>query len=437
MANRYWVGNGTWDASSTSNWSTATGGASGASVPTASDAVLFDANSGNCTLGANVTCLTMNMTGYTGTFDFVTYKISIAGNNVTVFTGVTTCTIAGTPVIDLTYSGSTGSRNINTRGVTEANSISFNVIAGSDTVTGGSGPYVYRNLNFSGFSGTWANLTRTVYGSLTLSSGMTVSSGANTTTFGATSGTKTITSNANSLPFPVVFNGAGGTWELIDNLTITGAGFTLTNGTFDAKGQNVSAATFSLGSGTKTLTLGSGTWTITGSSWNANTNVANLTVSASTGTISMTSGSAKTFSGGGKTWPTLNQGGAGALTIAQSNTFANITNTTQPATISLTAGTTQTVSAFGVSGTSGNQITLNSSSTGSVATLYKANGDVSVSYVSIQDVRADGPAEWNARVDQGAVDLGNTPGWKFISLAVSQVFRRVFRNVLRPVFITN
>ena len=43
MANRYWVGgSGTWGASSTTNWSTTSGGASGASVPTVADVAIFD-----------------------------------------------------------------------------------------------------------------------------------------------------------------------------------------------------------------------------------------------------------------------------------------------------------------------------------------------------------------------------------------------------------
>ena len=47
MANRFWVGgSGTWDNASTTNWSATTGGAGGASVPTAADDVFFDANSG-------------------------------------------------------------------------------------------------------------------------------------------------------------------------------------------------------------------------------------------------------------------------------------------------------------------------------------------------------------------------------------------------------
>ena len=46
MADRYWVGGtGSWTNSSTTNWSTSSGGASGASAPTTSDDVYFDANS--------------------------------------------------------------------------------------------------------------------------------------------------------------------------------------------------------------------------------------------------------------------------------------------------------------------------------------------------------------------------------------------------------
>jgi len=47
MANRFWVGGaGTWDASSTTHWSTSSGGAAGASAPTTADSVFIDASSG-------------------------------------------------------------------------------------------------------------------------------------------------------------------------------------------------------------------------------------------------------------------------------------------------------------------------------------------------------------------------------------------------------
>jgi hypothetical protein len=232
-------------------------------------------------------------------------------------------------------------------------------------------------------------------------------------TFGYESGVNVIKTNSVTLTFPISFNGIGRAWSLFDDLSLDASStFTLTNGTFDANNKNVTLGSFALGSGTKTLTLGSGTWTVL-NNWDANTNVSGLTISASTATISMTSASSKTFAGGAKTWPTLNQGGSGALTVQQSNTFANITNTVQPATITLTSGTTQTVTTFTVSGTSGNLITLNSSSAENRATLTDSGGINSVSYVDIKDIAATGYGEWQAYTSNGNVDSGNNLGWVF------------------------
>lgn len=294
-----------------------------------------------------------------------------------------------------------------------------------------------KNFTASGLDGTMTlsgSPGMTIAGSLSLPSSnftMTYTGGM---TFTST-GSETITTGGVTFTSSITINGVGGTFTLQDNWSTNSTrSLVLQNGTFDANNKNVTIGNFSLGSGTKTLILGSGTWTILGTNWNANTNVSNLTVNASTATITMTSASSKTFNGGAKTWPTLNQGGAGALTIAQSNTFANITDTVQPATITFTAGTTQTVNAFNASGTAGNQITLNSTSAGSLATLNGTGGIVNLRYVNIKDIRAQGYTEWNALVDQGAVDQGNNPGWNFITLGVKKILRRVFgRQIIRPV----
>jgi hypothetical protein len=65
MADRYWVGGtGSWN--STAKWSTTSGGASGASVPTATDNAIFDANSGTAhytvTVTDNATCADLTFT---------------------------------------------------------------------------------------------------------------------------------------------------------------------------------------------------------------------------------------------------------------------------------------------------------------------------------------------------------------------------------------
>jgi hypothetical protein len=62
MADRYWVGgSGTWDASTTTNWSTTSGGAGGASAPTSADNAYFDGNSDGgapftVTIGTGAVC---------------------------------------------------------------------------------------------------------------------------------------------------------------------------------------------------------------------------------------------------------------------------------------------------------------------------------------------------------------------------------------------
>lgn len=66
MATRYWVGgSGTW--SSTTKWSATSGGASGASVPTSADDVIFDANSASATftvtISATANCASFTVTG--------------------------------------------------------------------------------------------------------------------------------------------------------------------------------------------------------------------------------------------------------------------------------------------------------------------------------------------------------------------------------------
>lgn len=73
-ASRYWVGgSGTWDNTAGTKWAITSGGTGGQTVPSSSDDVFFDANSG----AANVTgtslqaqnCHNLDFTGFTGTFD--------------------------------------------------------------------------------------------------------------------------------------------------------------------------------------------------------------------------------------------------------------------------------------------------------------------------------------------------------------------------------
>ncbi len=275
-ADRFWVG-GTGNWNSTGEWSNTSGGASGASVPTSTTDVYFDANS--FTAGGQVV----------------------------------TSTSSSDACHSMTWTGATNT------------------------------PTFIINNN-PGFS---------VYGDLTTISAMvfytSVSNGQ--LTFKSTSGTHYITTNglvfgapsgANQYSPKMIFNGAGGTWQLMDDwhfqstnypTFIESAKFVILAGTFDMNNNDVGTSShprvFEMtGTTTRNITFGNGifnayTWTVSGS---------NMTVTPGTGTINFTSSlvpNDATFAGGGiTTYPDLvmtpsnNQGN---WNISGVNTFANFT----------------------------------------------------------------------------------------------------------------
>ena len=344
-------------------------------------------------------------------------------------------TITGTPIFELTNTTfPTCAFGSALQGPwTEANALSISV----GTSTGTAGIYVanatnfisigyYKDINLTGFTGSFSNGSgygRTLYGSLTVSSVMTIAADTQTTTFAATSGIKTITSNGNILNMPIIFNGVGGNWQLQDALTMgLTRPLTHTNGTINLNGKTLTVGTqYLTATGTKNLTFNGGTLACpTSSTTSFNNSVPTgftTTAGTGTGTISMTSSLAKTFVGGGSTFNcNLNQGGAGTLTINGSNTFSGLTNTVQPATILFGVGTTTTVTNFLLSGTAGNLITLNVATGTTQFVLSKSTGTASVSYCSIYNSNATGGAIWQALTSNGNINNGNNTGWIFSTI---------------------
>jgi hypothetical protein len=295
-----------------------------------------------------------------------TGQIDVTGNAGTIWTtdNGTNLTFTGTPTVNATYSGSTGTRIIvGTQTNPSINNVAnINITAGTDAVTV-QGLRSYKNLDFTGFSGISSAVsnTRTLYGNLTISSGMVFTASTGDFAFVATSGTQTITTNGVTLDCPITVNAPGATVELQDNLTIGSTRtFTLTAGTLDLNDNTLSTGLFSSSnSNTRNITFGTSGVLDCVDNFTATTGT-NLTTSG-TGTIKMSSGSAKTFAGGGASYPVLEQAGAGTLTITGANTFKDITNTTQPATIIFPAGITTKVNNFSLNGTAGNLITIQSS----------------------------------------------------------------------------
>jgi hypothetical protein len=260
-----------------------------------------------------------------------------------------------------------------------------------------------------------------IYGDWKNGSGTTLSGGL-TLFFYGRGNTQTILSAGKTFTQVLNIYNIGGTVQLADAFTTSAtasavnlnagtfnlAGFTCTlTGTGNATGFVSTTTTY-----TRSINFGSGGSIIIAQSGTTAWNVAATNFSVSgTGTISLTNSIAKTFVGASVSYSgvTLNNGGAGALTISGSNTFANITNTVQPTTVTFTAATTTTVTNFGLTGTAGNLVTINS--TGAAATLSKSSGTVSCDYLSITNSTATGGATWYAGAN--STNGGGNSVWLF------------------------
>jgi hypothetical protein len=139
MADRYWVGGaGTWNSSNTANWSTSSGGAGGASVPTSADNAIFDANSkttpGAYTVtmsGINLVCLDLDASASISlTFAGSGPTLSIYGNFALSATNVVSATAN-----DFVFRSTSTGRTVNTNGVSLATgtNITFNGVGGGWT----------------------------------------------------------------------------------------------------------------------------------------------------------------------------------------------------------------------------------------------------------------------------------------------------------------
>ena len=271
MADRYWIlGTGTWDSTNTVNWSASSGGLGGASVPTASDNVYFDANSnvgtGNFTVTMADTprvCNDFTASGLDGI-------MTLAGSNIGL-------TVSGslfwqTTNFSRTYTGTT----------------TFNATTTGKTIT--TQGRVLISGNFNGVGGGWSLGSAFTCSTLTLTSGTFDLAGYTSTSsqrFITAGATKNLTFNGGT----VVCSGASAT--TFNN--VAPSGFTTTAGTgVGAISMTAATAkTFIGGGSTFNCTLnqgGAGALTITGS--NTFSNITNTVQPAS---ILFTAGTTSTF----------------------------------------------------------------------------------------------------------------------------------------------
>jgi hypothetical protein len=131
MADRYWVGGtGAWNTTSTTNWSATSGGASGASVPTSADDVIFNqAGTYTVTMNGALTCLSFTVSAGTVTFAQISHTLNIAGS-ISLIVG-TVWTASGS----ITFSSTTTGRTIDFGNVSLPASLVFNGVGGGWTLT--------------------------------------------------------------------------------------------------------------------------------------------------------------------------------------------------------------------------------------------------------------------------------------------------------------
>ncbi len=262
------------------------------------------------------------------------------------------------------------------------------------------------------------NLTIPIYGNLIAGTGVTFQVTVSSTFTFSGYTTQTITSAGRTFNQSIAVSSPGGSVVLQDALSLPARSLSVTNGTFNANGYSVTANNLQSNSSfVRAVATGAGTWTLSGSGNVWLLTSTNLTVTG-TSTVNLTSAGARTFAGGSISYSgiTLNQAGAGTLTITGSNTFANISNTysaTGATTIALGAET-QTVGNFTASGESGRVLTVTGTSSTTPATLILNSVTPTRSnYLAITGVRAyDLVDTWYAGAD--STNNGSL-GWYFES----------------------
>jgi len=345
---------------------------------------------------------------------------NITGNAGTVWNVVATnFTITAGTVINLTYSGSVGTRTVSAGTYSESVAPSFDVTGGTDIVTISGN---FKNLSFSGFTGNLTASARTIYGNLTLNAGMTCSAASfNTIAFAATSGVQTITTNNTIISVNMTINAPGATVRLADNLDMATGGvasnstvFFLSQGTLDLNDNTLSVVTINCGgsnsrsilfgsTGVINVALRSGTiWnstTVTGFSYTGNARV-NLT--ALMGTYGSRAISHGTSSGGSittKAPPFYISGGDGSLDTLTTTATSHLSDLVFTDNLSIFTNTARIMY--------GNLVLVSGMTTNAGANVTTFSGNITQTF-DTGTTSIDFPLTFGNGTSNGTVQLANT-----------------------------
>lgn len=261
-------------------------------------------------------------------------------------------------------------------------------------------------------------------GSFVLNSAITIS-GTSSLYVGKNGTTVNITTAGKSITFALFTTGSGNI-TFTDNYT-SSSNIVLQSGNVDLNGKTFSIAAMNKAYANPTsVNLNGATITATGATpVNLQSNATAVTFTGAC-TFNLSNASAKTISN-----PSLSDmsgfsfvnTGAGALTFANlrytyptvttSANYGNLTTTVRPLTVNFTAGQTFGFVNFGITGTAGNLVTLQTTTAGTQAFISAPYQTINMSYNSIKDLYFEGGAYWIAETTSGNVDGGNNFGISF------------------------
>ncbi len=305
--NRYWIaGTGSW--SQSSHWASSSGGGGGCSVPTSSNPVFFDGNSGGGTATVNVDAAlaSLDTTGWTGTIAIGSFDFAVSGN---IIHAAGTIAIGASSASGLTVAGTltlSGSAILDGSGAASLVSIAGNtsIVSATAYFRMGSGTWTFSgSWSNSSTSASWAAGTGTVVFNAASSQTMTFASLAPNEFYNVTlqssagSGTVTFTMIVHSLRWANVLtirDLAGSVTGLsTGSLSLAGGSLTLGNsGILTANASTVSIVNLAMNGGASgSIIVTTGTWTVSG---NWNTSGTGSVFTAGSGTVTM-SGAASTL----------------------------------------------------------------------------------------------------------------------------------------------
>jgi len=385
MADRYWVGNGGNWSDNTNHWSASSGGAAGASLPTAADNVFFDAASFSASSTVTLdsgTPITLDF-DCTGLDQAVTIDGSLGfinrGDAITLNSNLT---MSFTGLWDISVDPITsGLAAINiTRNSADLSGLTGGIKIGS-----------VANSNFPSFSGRWDILDNFV----ALNSDLTIETGVSSTT--STSNTGTLYTNGFTVS--------------VKKITV----LSTTSGSTHGK-TNIVLGTSTVN--TASIVLQNGSSSVVPDVSGASSTI-NFTPVASPQSELKYMG-AYTI-----TWGTINlNAGTGSFQFNSDGTAFTLTTFTVQAgtTFSISSNAAFTISGtFTANGSAGNLITFDNKGTGTPAQGTISAAVASVSYVDVINSNAEGAA---APFDDsnGGVDSGNNTDWIFFKILARPMY---------------